>query len=90
MTESEKLKPAFNLACDVLVEALKTREVDDTAKLSIQTVSAFSKLKATERAGQTLQYVIIKDFAQENGDELKRMVRASLPELTPSLAALTG
>ena len=86
MYDSEKLKPAFDEACETLTQSLKMDEVDDKAKLAISTVGAYSKLKATERAGQTLQYVIIKDFAQENGELLKEMVQKSLPELAPKVA----
>ena len=89
MNDSERLKPAFKEACEALKQALSMDEVDDKAKLAISTVSAYSKLKATERAGQTLQYVIIKDFAQENGDILKEMVQKSLPELNPQAQLTT-
>lgn len=90
MNDSQQLKPAFDEACTALTDALKMDEVDDKAKLAISTVSAYSKLKATERAGQTLQYVIIKDFAEENGEMLKEMVQKSLPELAPKVAQITG
>ena len=89
MYDSDKLKPAFDEACEALAQALKMDEVDEKAKLAISTVSAYSKLKATERAGQTLQYVIIKDFAQENGEVLKEMVQKSLPELNPQAQLTT-
>ena len=90
MSDSDNLKTAFEIAATVLKNALNgTDEVDDKAKLAISTVSAYSKLKATERAGQTLQYVIIRDFAQENGEILKEMVQKSLPELSPSAQLTT-
>jgi len=90
MQDSERLKEAFELSCDALKDALKMDEVDDRAKLAVQTISAYSKLKATERASQTLQYLVIKDFAEENGEELRKMVKASLPEFAPKLAELPG
>lgn len=83
------LKPAFEEACKVLNEAMRNNDVTDTAKLATSTIAAFSKLKATERAGQTLQYVIIKDFADDNAEILKDMVKKSLPELNPQAQLTT-
>jgi len=84
MQDSDQLKPAFDEAAKLLKETLANDgELDDRAKLAIGTIGAFSRLKATERAGQTLQYLIISDFAEENASVLKEMVQKSLPELNP-------
>ena len=87
MHDSEQLKPAFEEACRALTEAIKDNDIDERSKLSVQTVSAYSKLKSTERAGATLQYLIIRDFAEDNAEEIKKLVQSSIPEYAPKQIA---
>ncbi len=87
--DSELLKPAYDLACRALTDALKYDDVTEQTKVAIQAISAFSRLKATERAGQTLKYQIISDFASNNTQLLRKLVQNSLPELAPKVNLLT-
>ena len=86
LNDAEKLQPAFDLACQVLVNTLSSRhdDIGEKAKAAIQVTSAYARLRATERAGQTLKYMVIKDFASQDPNVLKKLVRASLPELAPN------
>ncbi|KKK78995.1 hypothetical protein LCGC14_2837950 [marine sediment metagenome] len=89
MTDSEILKPAFSKACEVLANSLNGDNIDDISRIAIQTITGYSRLKATERAGHALKYLVIKDFAGENHGELKAMIQRTLPEYAPQ-KQLTG
>lgn len=82
--DSELLKGAFVSACDKLrgyVENGITDEEELQAKITVQTVSTYSRLKAVENNEMTVGLNVARVMAN-NTDELKEYIRKSLPEFS--------
>ena len=82
MKDSKLLKDAFKEGCSRLHGYLKDGVSEDEeghAKLSIQTVATYAKLKAVEN-NEALIGLNVARAMSENTEELKECIQKALPE----------
>ena len=92
MTDSERLKTSFEIACDRIADYLEhgvSEEDKDHARLAVQVIGSYTRIRAVEAHEKSLSFQVARSMAN-NTEELKAMVQRTLPEYAvPALPAAT-